>query len=391
MDFDLILAGGGLANGLIALRLAEVRPDLRVAIVEAAETIGGNHTWSSFGSDIDKGAHGWTAPLTEHRWDDYGVRFPTRSRQLAAGYGSATSERLDAAVRAALPQGCVLTGVAVAALSPTSVTLANGTVLNAAAVIDGRGQGPTAALDLRWQKFIGIEFELAADHGLTGPIIMDATVPQLDGYRFVYTLPLGPRRVLIEDTYYSDGAELAPEALRARLRAYAAEQGWQVVRELREEAGVLPIALGGDIEALWDEGEPGVPRVGLRAALFHPTTGYSFPDAVRTAELVASLPDLSAPALYAALRQHSTSTWRARGFYRMLNKMLFIAADPDQRYKVLQRFYGLDASLISRFYAGQSTFADKVRVLSGKPPVPIGRALSAILAPRQVTPRKVDA
>ena len=75
----------------------------------------------------------------------------------------------------------------------------------------------------------------------------------------------------------------------------------------------------------------------------------------------------------------------------MLNKMLFIAADPDQRYKVLQRFYGLDASLISRFYAGQSTFADKVRVLSGKPPVPIGRALSAILAPRQVTPRKVDA
>jgi lycopene beta-cyclase len=384
MDFDLILAGGGLANGLIALRLAAVRPDLRVAIVEAADSIGGNHTWSSFGSDIEARAHGWTAPLTEHRWDTYGVRFPARSRQLAAGYGSATSARLDAAVRAALPQGCVLTGTTIAALSPTSVTLADGTVLHAGAVIDGRGQGPTAALDLRWQKFIGIEFELAADHGLSGPIIMDATVPQLDGYRFVYTLPFGPRRVLIEDTYYSDGADIAPEALRARLRAYAAAQGWQVVREVREEVGVLPIALGGDIDALWDEGEPGVPRVGLRAALFHPTTGYSFPDAVRTAELVAGLPDLSAPALYAALRHHSTSTWRARGFYRMLNKMLFIAADPDQRYKVLQRFYGLDAALIGRFYADRSTFADKVRILSGKPPVPVARAVAALLAPRQL-------
>lgn len=384
MDFDLILAGGGLANGLIALRLAQTRPDLRVAICEAADSIGGNHTWSSFGGDISSAAQRWTAPLFDQRWADYAVRFPTRHRTLSAGYGSATSARLDAAVRAALPQGCVLTGAPVAALTPTSVTLANGSTLHAAAVIDGRGQGPTATLDLRWQKFVGLEFELAADHGLSGPIIMDATVPQLDGYRFVYTLPFGPRRVLIEDTYYSDGAELAPAALRDRLRGYAAAQGLQVVRELREEAGVLPIALGGDIEALWDEGEPGVPRVGLRAALFHPTTGYSFPDAVRTAELVASLSDLSAPALYAALRHHSTSTWRARGFYRMLNKMLFIAADPDQRYKVLQRFYGLDAALIGRFYADRSTFADKVRILSGKPPVPVARAVAALLAPRQL-------
>ncbi|MGI4878583.1 MAG: lycopene cyclase family protein, partial [Janthinobacterium lividum] len=47
MDFDLILAGGGLANGLIALRLAAQRPGLRVAIVEASAGIGGNHTWSS--------------------------------------------------------------------------------------------------------------------------------------------------------------------------------------------------------------------------------------------------------------------------------------------------------------------------------------------------------
>ena len=46
MDFDLILAGGGLANGLIALRLAATRPEVRVAIVEGGGQIGGNHTWS---------------------------------------------------------------------------------------------------------------------------------------------------------------------------------------------------------------------------------------------------------------------------------------------------------------------------------------------------------
>ena len=43
---------------------------------------------------------------------------------------------------------------------------------------------------------------------------MDATVPQRDGFRFVYTLPFAPDRVLIEDTYYSDGLDLDPAALR---------------------------------------------------------------------------------------------------------------------------------------------------------------------------------
>ena len=32
-DFDVILAGGGLANCLIADRLADARPDLKVALV----------------------------------------------------------------------------------------------------------------------------------------------------------------------------------------------------------------------------------------------------------------------------------------------------------------------------------------------------------------------
>ena len=53
-------------------------------------------------------------------------------------------------------------------------------------------------------------------------------------------------------------------------------------------------------------------------------------------------------------------------------------ADPAERYRVLRRFYTLAPGLIERFYAGQSTYADKLRILSGKPPVPLGRAVRAI-------------
>ena len=58
--------------------------------------------------------------------------------------------------------------------------------------------------------------------------------------------------------------------------------------------------------------------------------------------------------------------------------MLFKAAAPEERYRVMQRFYGLDARLIARFYAARSTAADKARVLIGRPPVPVGRAIRAI-------------
>nr|WP_310525438.1 lycopene beta-cyclase CrtY [Polymorphobacter sp.] len=379
MEYDIILAGGGLANGLLALRLAQVRPEVRVCIVESGPVLGGNHTWSSFTNDLTPAQREWTAPLFAYRWDNYEVRFPAHSRTLQAGYGSCTSELLADAVTGALPADCILTGMPVVAVTPTSVTLADQRVLTAGAVIDGRGQGPTKAIDLRWQKFLGQEIELAEPHGLTGPVIMDATVPQLDGYRFVYTLPFGPRHVLIEDTYFSDGTDLSPELLRRHLADYAALQGWTIKRVIREEMGILPLGIGGDIEAFWDEGEAGVPRVGLRAGMFHPATGYSFPDAVAMADVIAALPVLDAASIYRAARDHSVTAWRARGMYRLLNRMLFLAAHDEERRHVMQRFYEHNDALVGRFYAAKPELKDWMRILSGKPPIPPMRALGTLI------------
>jgi len=117
----------------------------------------------------------------------------------------------------------------------------------------------------------------------------------------------------------------------------------------------------------------------MRAGLFHPTTGYSLPDAVRTASLIASAGDLSGAALHDLTHGFARKLWRRRGFYRMLDTMLFKAAEPAERYRILERFYRLDPGLIGRFYAGRSTMTDKARLLMGKPPVPVARALGAIL------------
>jgi lycopene beta-cyclase len=378
-DYDLVLAGGGLANGLIALRLAQVRPDLRVANVEAGSSIGGDHTWSSFGLDINEEQRRWTQPLFAHRWDCYSVRFPRHARTLNVGYGSSNSDMLAREVARALPPDRILTGVPVVTLDANSVTLADQRVISAGAVIDGRGQKKTGALDLRWQKFLGQEVELAEDHGLAGPIIMDATVPQHDGYRFVYTLPYGPRHVLIEDTYFSDGRDLAPDLLRQHIADYAAAQGWKINRVVREEAGILPLAIGGDIDAFLDEGAPGVARVGLAAGLFHPVTGYSFPDAVRMADLVAGLPSFDAATIHRACRDHAVRVWNSRGMYRILNRMLFLAAQDEERRTILERFYEHPDDLVGRLYAADNRWNDWPKVFSGRPPIPPMRALGTLV------------
>lgn len=48
---------------------------------------------------------------------------------------------------------------------------------------------------------------------------------------------------------------------------------------------------------------------------------------------------------------------------------------------MLQHFYRLPDDLVGRFYAGRSTALDKLRILSGRPPVPIGAALKALASP----------
>ena len=64
----------------------------------------------------------------------------------------------------------------------------------------------------------------------------------------------------------------------------------------------------------------------------------------------------------------------------MLNRMMFRAGAPERRYRIMQRFYRLPEDLIGRFYAGEPSWADSVRLLAGRPPVPLGAALIAALS-----------
>lgn len=377
MIYDLILAGGGLANGLIAWRIKQRRPELRILCIEDQPRLGGNHTWSFHHGDLSPAQHEWIKPLVVRSWPGYDVHFPMRSRRLGTGYASITSERFAKVIEPALGDD-LWANQGIMQLDSRAVVLENGEHLHAAVVIDGRGVQPSPHLVLGQQAFVGQLLQLEQPHGLEVPIIMDARVTQGDGYRFVYVLPFTPDTLLVEDTHYVDRHQHSAEELRQHINEYASQQGWKISAVLREEQGILPITLAGDFEAFWQQA-PGQPRSGLRAGLFHCTTGYSLPHAVRLADWIVEQTSLDADALANGIRDFARQEWKRQSFYRLLNRMLFLAGEPHNRWRVMQRFYGLSEGLISRFYAGTSSLHDKARILVGKPPVPMGEAMQAAL------------
>ena len=383
---DIAILGGGLAGGLIALALAERRPELDVVLVEQDAALGGNHVWSFFGPDVAKADRWLLERLVVKGWKGYDVAFPGLARTLPATYYSMTSERLNYELRQTLAPRAIMTGqrvVEVLRLAQDErefeVRCADGSRIAAGAVIDARGMRLAGELTGGWQKFVGRLIELEEPHGLERPVVMDATVDQLDGYRFVYCLPFGPREVFVEDTYYSDSSSLDRAEVGQRIERYCEIRGWTILRTIGEEHGVLPVVSGGDFNAFWRATGADTAKAGTRAGLFHPLTSYSLPHAVRFAAALAARNDFSAESLARFSESHARTEWARADFARRLAKMLFEAAVPSERYKVLERFYSLDNKLIERFYGARSTLADKLRLVSGKPPVPFFRGLGSFL------------
>jgi lycopene beta-cyclase len=363
--FDYLLIGGGLQNALIALAVLRRSPAARVGLVERGATLGGNHLWCFHGLDLGEAGQALVAPLVVQRWGGYSVRFPSFERRLATPYAAVSSERLAehvARVFVEHPGAQLFLGRSAERVQARSVVLDGGEELHARVVIDARGpEAHSTDHVIGYQKFLGLELELEHASALGEPMVMDASVRQEEGFRFVYVLPLSPTRVLIEDTYFADVPELDVPTLRNRALAYAQGLGLAISRIQREETGILPLpsrAVAARASSPW--------RAGYAGGWFHPTTGYSFPIAARLALHVASTtPATLFDASYRALASEHA---RQQRFACLLNRLLFQAVPPAARRNVLERFYRLPEPSVARFYALSSTAFDRARILCGRPP-----------------------
>jgi lycopene beta-cyclase len=392
MNADVIIAGGGLSGGLLALRLALAHPSLRILILERQAALGGNNTW---GFQTLGDTEPWLNSVITKTWNSFDVRFPKTDRTVAIRHSVIRSVDFHKGITNHLGDGVRL-GCEVRKISDNEVETTNGQFLRAPLVVDATGihqdqvqknrffEAPCA-----WMKYIGFDLKLNKPHGLKIPVLMDARVPQMDGFRYFSIIPLDDLNLIVQECYLSSNPDLNLQRIKRSIFAYGERNGWSMQSLsqplVHKEQAAVPLPLQTfpadhilhDAEKIAIEGEDFVNRnpiqVSAAQGWYHSCSGQAVSDAVRVAEFIASRSRLRTGPVRAELRHFRKDWVENQRFYRTFNRLVFQAVEPSLRHVAFDRLMGLKEDVIGRFQAGLSTKADAAKVLGIKPPVRSGK------------------
>ncbi len=365
--YDYVLVGGGLQAGLLALAIKHHQPQSQIIILERETVFSGKQTWSCHQTDIPENCRSWFAQIPRITWPSYLVRMRGFQRNVEIGYQSIRSSDFNTFLRHLSNDQSnglsVKRGIEVTELGCPRVELHGGHSVRSKCTIDCRGPLPVDRYQgLGYQKFFGWEVELDTPWVPELPVIMDVNTDQEDGFRFFYALPFTKNRILLQDTRFSDHADVDMADGAIRLREYLHRQGHSSFTVVREEHGCLPMPFASSPI----ESSPTYLEAGYRGNWFHAATGYSLPLAVQYADAVARVAPEQAE--YAVSRLWQFHRGRSK-VARLLHRMLLRVLTPSSRHQIFQHFYkSLPESTISRFYSHKFSQLDRMRLFLRMPP-----------------------
>lgn len=353
---DIVVAGGGLSGGLIALALHRQRPDLSVLLVEGTAQLGGDRRQTWLG--------GAGADLLERfrvtQWQAAEFAFPGAARRIALPVSSMAAEDFSAGLMRELPKQAVRLRAPIAQLTAGSLVLESGEEIGARAVVDCRGFAASASLDLGWRASMERQLLCAAPHRVAAPMLVDAGGEQGRALAFAQVLPLGVGELIVSEHRISARPVLDRRELSSAIEATCLRAGWQGDIP-GGEASLRPILAGGKLAAHYVEiGASGVPLAGSRGLFLHPLTGSSLTAAVDVALAVAAEADLPGDQLAAMLADRARKHWQAMKAPRQLAKRLLAAE--ARGAELGGRLAQLPEGTISRLLAGSPGFTDRLRL-----------------------------
>lgn len=374
---DILIIGAGLSGLSLAYSYLKRQPQLSILILEADKEWRGDRTWSFHENDIEN--HQFWKEFIDFEWIGYDVYF-SHQRTMNTRYFSIHSSSFFRKMQSHLKDFIEL-GVTIANINSNSAIATDGKLYQADFIFDTRPRWniPLDHLEQKkwgFQKFVGLEVELNEDHGLQRPVLMDARVEQMDGYRFFYLLPYSAQKLLVEETFYSEGASLAPEERVPFIKDYIAKRGWTIKRIIRREEGVLPIPTSSD--RIFETHRRHF-QIGAGAGFYHPVTGYSLSWAFKVADHLSLTKKTTQIDLNSTMKALHSLHKKTERFYIVLNRLLFWGSTTQNRRNIFERFYRLPGPTIDRFYAGKSSLGDRLRLLIGRPPIPIKDGVRALL------------
>lgn len=342
---DVLVVGAGPAG--MALAAACGRLGLRTGLLDPSPDRPWTATYGMWDAEVPADlpasvvaarAAGRAIARTEHQlgWDYAVLDVPALHAHLAG--------RLDG-VR-------IHAGRAVGSPERGRITLADGTELRAAVVIDAGGRArpldPTPARRVpAEQTAYGVVLDEAAVAPLVGPgeaLFMDwrADHGETGWPTFLYTVPLGGGQVLVEETSLARRPGLPLSALRRRLHARLAHHGVPVPEHARSEKVSFPLD---------QSRHAGTAALGFGAAapLVHPATGFSVAASLQLAPKVAAvladhLPAGPDAALTAARHAVWSRSARAIHRFRLIGLEALLRMPSDDVPGFFETFFALPAA-----------------------------------------------
>ncbi|MFE3193870.1 lycopene cyclase family protein [Nocardia sp. NPDC059240] len=277
MTDDLLICGAGPAGRALAHRA--IAHGLTVTLIDPRPERRWTPTYAAWADELPD----WVAPEAIAATVDRPVAWTHRRLELDRRYvvfdTAALQDSLDVSGARLLADR--VTEITPAArhtahgLDLPSVRLASGQVLPGARIIDARGIGRSAEL---------------AEQTAFGVIVERAQWPDADTYfmdwrddngaaadeprSFLYAVPLGDDRVLLEETCLAGRPALSPDLLRDRLHHRLRSRGIGLTGEEPVERVRFPLHGGRATSSAF----------GAAGALTHPATGYSVATALRLAD-----------------------------------------------------------------------------------------------------------
>ncbi|MFR9750121.1 lycopene cyclase family protein [Nocardia sp. 004] len=272
MTTDLLICGLGPAGRAIAHR--GLARGLTVTVVDPAP----RRTWTAtYAAWADELPH-WLVSDVVATTISRPMVWGTQAHVVDRPYAVLDTGRLQSSL--SVDGARVITDHAVE-IAHERVILASGTELTAGRVIDARGlaRSPRRAE----QTAYGLIVDTGRAAGLD-PLFMDWRAdngaPADAARSFLYAVPLGDGRMLLEETCLAGKPALSGTCLRARLRHRLRSRGIRLTGTETVEHVRFPV----------QGGRPGRDRFGAAGGFLHPATGYSVGAALTSADaMVAGL------------------------------------------------------------------------------------------------------
>jgi lycopene beta-cyclase len=381
--YDYVLVGGGAAGLSLAYHLAQ-EPQLatkRVLLIEPEAKDQNDRTWSFWADEptlFDELAVG--------EWDKIAFRSPQFEQVLALGeYRYRTIRGLDfyqfvhRALAAQPAQFTVVRGRVVALQNTAAgvqVLTEAGQEFTAGYAFDSRPpviEPQPAKYRYLLQHFVGWEIETTRD--VFNPEVvefMDFRGSQQREARFMYVLPLGPGRALVEYTLFS-ARMLAKEEYEAHLLDYLTNNLGLTSAEYRitaSEVGAIPMT---------DHPLPArvgahIINLGTRAGRAKPSTGYAFRRIqAQSARLAAALAATGQPPA-----DPTGDRWQFRLFDTLLLDIMQRRGEVT-RDLFAQLFERNPVGRILRFLDEKTSWVDNLRIMNSVDARPFMRSIGHVL------------